>query len=448
MISFHDKNEKGECHRHKNPIAWSQIHLHTQLDAVTSPSPHNQSTTNLNTRGLPSMSTNALLRVAARSGRWAVVQIQPRTGQLAAFYSTTPMRFKKVDPDEEFRKEFEKMTSGKIQTMNTDISEEEAMKILEEELALLQKAEDAKFLDNWKPGLRKRPLVSTKTLEEFEVELEGKSVWTLRDKRCGALGIKLGMLPIWDSWGQRHPCTVLYLDSNIVTGHKTLDHHGYLAVQIGAGERKKKNAKSTVLGQYKDIPQVQEHPPYIIREFRVTDPVCLPEVGSQIHARHFIPGQQVDISGITKGKGFQGGMKRWNFSGMGASHGVSKTHRAIGSTGQCQDPGKVFKGKKMPGRMGTDRVTVQNLRVLKIDRGRNLLYIRGAIPGNRGEFVEIRDAVKKPLWGTDKLLDALDRPPVPTFEYDPEQDGCGIQGYEQFMPLPGEDPMAPMEEAA
>ena len=139
------------------------------------------------------MSTNALLRVAARSGRWAVVQIQPRA-PLAAFYSSTPMRLKKVDQeDEEVRKLFENMTIGKIQTMNTDISEEEAMKILEEELALLQEAEDAKFLGDWKPGLRKRPLVSTKTLEEFEAELEGKSIWTLRDKRCGALGIKLGM---------------------------------------------------------------------------------------------------------------------------------------------------------------------------------------------------------------------------------------------------------------
>jgi large subunit ribosomal protein L3 len=393
------------------------------------------------------MSANALLRVAARSGRWAVVQ--PRVAR-SALYSTTSMRFrKKVDPEDAFQIEYEKLTLDPIQTMNTDMSDEEAMKILEEELALIKEAEDSKFLGGeWKPGQRKRPLVSAKTLEEFDEELTGKILWTLRDKRCGALGIKLGMLPIWDGWGQRHPCTVLFLDSNIVTAHKTLDHHGYLAVQIGAGERKKKNAKATVLGQYKDIPQVQEHPPYIIREFRVTDPAFLPDIGTQIHARHFVPGQQVDIAGITKGKGFQGGMKRWNFSGMGASHGVSKTHRAIGSTGQCQDPGKVFKGKKMPGQMGNDRVTVQNLRVLKIDRGRNLLYIRGAIPGNRGEFVEIRDAVKKPLWGTEKLLDALDRPPVPTFEYDPEQDGCGLQGYEQFMPLPGEDPLAPMEQEA
>jgi large subunit ribosomal protein L3 len=391
------------------------------------------------------MSANALLRVAARSGRWTIVQ--PRLA-LAAHYTTTPLRFKKLDKDDEIRIEFEKLSFDKIQTMNSDISEEEALKILEEELALLQEAEEAKFLKDWKPGQRKRPLVHANTLEEFDAELSGKSIWTLRDKRCGALGIKLGMLPVWDDWGQRHPCTVLYLDSNIVTGHKTPDRHGYLAVQVGAGERKKKNAKATVLGQYKDIPQVQEHPPYIIREFRVTDQICLPDIGTQIHARHFIPGQQVDISGITKGKGFQGGMKRWNFSGMGASHGVSKTHRAIGSTGQCQDPGKVFKGKKMPGRMGADRVTVQNLRVLKIDRGRNLLYIRGAIPGNRGEFVEIRDAVKKPLWGTDKLLDALERPPLPTFEYDPEQDGCGVKGFEQFMPLPGQDPLAPMEEAA
>jgi hypothetical protein len=141
-------------------------------------------------------------------------------------------------------------------------------------------------------------------------------------------------------------------------------------------------------------------------------------------------------------------MKRWNFSGLGASHGVSKAHRSIGSTGQCQDPGKVFKGKKMPGRMGAERVSIQNLRIVKIDRGRNLIYVRGGIPGNKGAFVEIRDAVKKPLWGTDKLLDALASPPLPTFEFDNSRDGSGVIGFEEIMPLPGKDPLAPMEVAA
>ena len=340
------------------------------------------------------------------------------------------------------------MNFENIQTMNSEFTEEEAMKILEEELALMAEAEDEKFNKNWKPGQRKRPLVSAKQLGEFEEELGGESTWTLRDRRCGALGIKLGMMPVWDDWGMRHATTVLFLDTNIVTGHKTLDQHGYMAVQVGAGERKKKNVNATVLGQFKDLPQVQERPPYVIREFRVSDPACYPEVGAQIHARHFLPGQQVDIAGISKGKGFQGAMKRWGFAGMPATHGVSKSHRALGSTGQCQDPGRVFKGKKMAGRMGADRITVQNLRILKVDRGRNLLYIKGAIPGNKGAFVEIRDAVKKPLWGTEKVPDALGRPPLPTFEYDAEQDGCGLSGFDESMPMPGQDPLAPFQEAA
>ena len=127
---------------------------------------------------------------------------------------------------------------------------------------------------------------------------------------------------------------------------------------------------------------------------------------------------------------------------MPATHGTSLSHRALGSTGQCQDPGKVFKGKKMAGRMGNERVTVQNLRVLKVDRGRNLLYVAGAVPGQKGGFVEIRDAVKKPLWRTDKVMDSLERPPLPTFEYDPEIDGSGTC-VEEFMPLEDEDPLDP-----
>lgn len=226
-----------------------------------------------------------------------------------------------------------------------------------------------------------------------------------------------------------------------------MDQHGYMAVQVGAGERKKKNVKGTVLGQYKDIPSVQEHPPYIIREFRITDPKCLLEVGTQIHARHFVPGQNVDVAGISKGKGFQGGMKRWGFAGMPASHGVSKSHRAIGSTGQCQDPGKVFKGKKMPGRMGGKRVSVQNNRIVKIDRGRNLLYLKGHVPGNKGAFVEIRDAIRRPLWGTDRVADGLIEPPLPTFAFE-DHDGSGEIGFEEFMPISIKDPLAPSEDAA
>jgi large subunit ribosomal protein L3 len=359
-------------------------------------------------------------------------------------YSSTSScwKKKKYEIDDELLAEIERQDVDEIQMMNINISQEEARKIIDEQVAKIEEAEKEKALKlkNWKPGQRKKELMISYSLEELEADMNGIVRWTLLDKRCGALGIKLGMLPIWDSWGERHPCTVVFLDNNLVIGHKTLEKHGYCAAQIGAGERKKKNVKATVLGQYKDIPQIQDHPPYIIREFRISDPANLPEIGTSIHARHFVPGQQVDVAGISKGKGFQGGMKRWNFSGMGASHGVSLSHRAIGSTGSCQDPGRVFKGKKMPGHMGVERVTKQNLRVLKVDRGRNLLFIRGSIPGNKGEFVEIRDAVKKPLWGTPNVLDGLEKPPLPTFAYDPEKDGSGLAGFDEFMPIPNEDP--------
>jgi large subunit ribosomal protein L3 len=178
----------------------------------------------------------------------------------------------------------------------------------------------------------------------------------------------------------------------------------------------------------------------MMREFRITDPGYFIPVGQQIHASHFCAGQAVDVSAISKGKGFQGAMKRHGFKGLPASHGVSRSHRALGSTGSNQDPGKVFKGKKMAGRMGGTRVTKQNLRVLQVDRGRNLVYVVGAVPGPRGRFVEIRDAVKKPGWNTDKVREK--RPPVPTVVPDAAIDGTGLAGHVVFMPLPPRDPLA------
>ena len=340
---------------------------------------------------------------------------------------------------------------GKIYSVNSDLSDEEIQKIIDAELAKLEAEKIEKQYLDWKPGERKRPLVISHRLEDFEDELGDEPRWTLRDKRCGALGIKLGMMPIWDGWGERHPCTVLYLDSNVVLAHRTSDGaDGYDAVVLGAGERKAKNVNKPTMGTYIKY-GVDERPPYLVREFRVTTPDAMPPPGTRIHARHFVPGQNVDVSGTSKGKGFQGGMKRHGFKGMPASHGTSKAHRHIGSTGQCQDPGKVFKGKKMPGRMGGKRVTKQNLRVVKIDRGRNLLYLRGAVPGNKGEFVEIRDAVKRPLFGTDKCEGGVEGsafPPLPTFEYEDGVDGCGEGGYEVMMPLQEEDPLDPPEEEA
>jgi len=359
---------------------------------------------------------------------------------------------------------------------------DEIRRILRQEEAELLEEErsESDRRDRWKPGMRKRPPQSAIELRVFEqlFAAEGEEgadkrqlqPWTLREKRCGALAIKLGMLPVFDAekWGVRYPCTALWLDSNVVLGHKTYERHGYAAVQVAAGARKRKNVGKSVLGQYRRIlsngddndEQQQQHPPYLVREFRVSDASHLVPVGSRIHARHFVPGQNVDVAATSKGKGFQGAMKRHNFKGMPASHGVSKSHRALGSTGACQDPGKVWKGKKMAGRMGGTRVTVQNLRVVKIDRARNVLYVLGAVPGNKGAFVEIRDAVKKPLWGTDLVADGADRPPVPTFEYDDAVDGIYAAAgtaaspdentsYEEFMPLPQQDPLlSGVEEAA
>jgi large subunit ribosomal protein L3 len=333
--------------------------------------------------------------------------------------------------------------------MNSDLSESEIQTIIDEEVQKLQDEADSKLYPNWQPGERKRPLVSSFRLEDFEEEASNAPKWTLRDKRCGALAIKVGMMPVWDKWGERHPCTILYLDNNVVIRNMTQDVDGYTAVQVGAGERKEKRVAKPQIGMYHKY-GIHEKYPFIVREFRVTTEEALPPPGSRIHARHFNPGQNVDISGISKGKGFQGGMKRHGFKGMPASHGTSKSHRAIGSTGMCQDPGRVFKGKKMPGRMGGVRVTKQNLRIVKIDRGRDLIYVRGAVPGNKGSFVEIRDAVKRPLFGTEKCEGGNESafPPLPTFAYEEGVDGSGEAGFDVMMPMQEQDPLEIVEDDA
>ena len=225
---------------------------------------------------------------------------------------------------------------SKIYKINSTKTDDEIQAIIDAELQKLAEEKERKEYRNWKPGQRKRPLVISHRLEDFEeeeaMEKGIKTRWTLRDKRCGALGIKLGMMPLWDGWGERHPCTVLYLDNNVVLRNKTKDGiEGYDAVEVGAGERKAKNVTKPLMGHYAKF-GVAEHPPYIVREFRVTTKDAMPPPGTIIHARHFVPGQNVDVSGITKGKGFQGGMKRHGFKGMPASHGTSRSHRAIGST--------------------------------------------------------------------------------------------------------------------
>jgi len=167
---------------------------------------------------------------------------------------------------------------------------------------------------------------------------------------------------------------------------------GYTAVVMGAGEKK---AKRTAKAQREHYAKAGVAPKARVTEFRVKPDSQLPDVGSEIQADHFVPGQKVDVAGVTIGKGFAGAMKRWNFGGLRASHGVSISHRSHGSTGQCQDPGRVFKGKKMAGHMGARRVTTLNLDLVDVDVERGLLFVKGAVPGSEGGYVTVRDAVKK-----------------------------------------------------
>jgi len=226
--------------------------------------------------------------------------------------------------------------------------------------------------------------------------------------RTGVLAKKIGMTRVFGADGAHVPVTVLSLEGCQVVGVKKNEERevdvtkkgekvgtrkandGYTAVVLGAGARKAKNVSKAARGNFA---KASVEPKAVVREFRVSDDMLL-EVGAQISADHFVSGQKVDISGVTKGKGFAGGMKRWNFGGLEASHGVSVSHRSHGSTGQRQDPGRVFKGKKMAGHLGVERVTTQNIEVVRTDAERGLILVRGAVPGAANGWVEIRDAVK------------------------------------------------------
>jgi large subunit ribosomal protein L3 len=209
--------------------------------------------------------------------------------------------------------------------------------------------------------------------------------------RSGVIAQKVGMTRIFTDAGEHVPVTVLKMEKLQVLSQRTDDKHGYTAIQVGAGTRKPSRLTKSDRGTFA-VANVE--PKRKLAEFRVS-PENLIEVGAEITADHFVPGQFVDVTGTSQGKGFQGAMKRWNFGGLRATHGVSVVHRSHGSTGQRQDPGKVFKGKKMAGHLGDERVTTQNLVVAKIDVERGLLMIRGAVPGSKGGWVVVRDAVKK-----------------------------------------------------
>ena len=208
--------------------------------------------------------------------------------------------------------------------------------------------------------------------------------------RTGVIAKKLGMTRLFDETGSHVPVTVLSLDGCQVTAQRTKDKDGYVALQLGAGAKKAKNTSKAERGHFaKGLVEPKRH----VAEFRVSEDNLI-EVGAEFTADHFAEGQKVDVTGVTVGKGFAGAMKRWNFGGMRATHGVSVSHRAHGSTGQRQDPGKVFKGKKMAGHMGQDNVTTLNLTIFKVDVERGLILIKGAVPGTEGGFVKIRDAIK------------------------------------------------------
>ena len=211
--------------------------------------------------------------------------------------------------------------------------------------------------------------------------------------RSGVIAKKVGMTRLFMEDGKQIPVTVLQLDKLEVVANRTMEKDGYTAVQLGAGTAKAKRTSKAMRGHFA---AAKVEPKRKIAEFRVAEENLIP-VGEEIIAAHYFEGQFVDVAGTSIGKGFQGAMKRHNFSGLRATHGVSISHRSHGSTGQCQDPGKVFKGKKMAGHMGAARVTTQNLQVVKTDIDRGLIMIKGAVPGSKGGWVTVKDAVKKPL---------------------------------------------------
>eukprot|EP00884_Botryococcus_braunii_P007524 jgi/Botrbrau1/16773/Bobra.150_2s0008.1 len=251
----------------------------------------------------------------------------------------------------------------------------------------------------------------------------GSKPFLPESRRTGVIGVKVGMTQDWDQFGVRMPLTVIWIDECEVVQVKAKDKEGYDALVLGCGAKREKQLHSRQVGQFRaaGVPLKRK-----LAEFKITGDAVLP-VGTPISAMHFTPGQYVDVQGITIGKGFQGVMKRWGFRGQPASHGNSLAHRAPGSIGACQDPGKVWKGKKMAGRMGADTRTVVNAWLYKVDPVKNLLYVKGQIPGHRGNFVKVRDAVLKRSSGVQP-----DRP-FPTFIGEAPEEPL-------TAPFPGKDP--------
>ena len=210
--------------------------------------------------------------------------------------------------------------------------------------------------------------------------------------RTGVIAKKVGMTRLFQDDGRHVPVTVLSLEGCQVVSVREQERDGYVAVQLGAGKARAKNVNKP---QRVAFGLAEVEPKMRVAEFRVADDAVL-DVGAEISADHFVPGQIVDVTGHTQGKGFAGAMKRWNFGGMRATHGVSVSHRAHGSTGNRQDPGRVFKNKKMAGHMGDRQRTQQNLEIVRTDVERGLLFVKGSVPGSKGGWLLVRDAVKLP----------------------------------------------------
>ena len=211
--------------------------------------------------------------------------------------------------------------------------------------------------------------------------------------RTGVIARKMGMTRLFQEDGRHVPVTVLQLDGLQVISRRETDRDGYTAVQLGAGSAKAKNLSKPERGHFG---KAEVEPKAVVHEFRVTEDNLL-DVGAELSADHYVAGQLVDIQGRTQGKGFAGAMKRWNFGGLRATHGVSVSHRSHGSTGQRQDPGKVFKNKKMAGHMGDRYRTQQNLEIVRTDAARGLLFVKGSVPGSKGGWLFVKDAVKEAL---------------------------------------------------